>query len=57
MSVCICLYRTRTYAEAVKQLGAQYSLPVVDLFSELHGHAANDERMHYLVDGLHLNKE
>lgn len=46
--------RTRTYAEACKQVSMEESVPVIDLWSEMG--ATLDSRADYLIDGLHLNE-
>jgi isoamyl acetate esterase len=48
---------TMKYAEAVKDIGMEHGLVVVDLFTVLHGHESANEntRREFLSDGLHLN--
>jgi lysophospholipase L1-like esterase len=50
---------TRQYAEAVKSVGLQESVPVVDLWTIIYEAAQRDERKleKFLCDGLHLKTE
>jgi len=48
---------TRSYAEAVKEVGVQVGVPVADVWTEIWEAAGRDERAleQFLYDGLHLN--
>lgn len=48
---------TKSYAEAVKEVGAQLGVPVADVWTEIWEAAGRDERAceQFLNDGLHLN--
>lgn len=48
---------TKTYAEAVKEVGAQVGVPVADVWTNIWEAAGRDERAceRFLHDGLHLN--
>lgn len=46
-------FRTLKYVRACKDVGAEYMIPVVDLWSEMDGATVNREK--YLSDGLHLS--
>ena len=48
---------TKSYAEAVKEVGAQMGVPVADVWTEIWEAAGRDERAceRFLYDGLHLN--
>lgn len=50
---------TAQYAQAVRDVGAKESVPVVDVFSALWEAVGHDERAlsKYLGDGLHLNAD
>jgi len=49
--------QTRKYAEAVREVGKQENIPVLDVWSALYDAAGRDERAleQFLWDGLHLN--
>ncbi|KAF9246130.1 SGNH hydrolase-type esterase domain-containing protein [Melanogaster broomeanus] len=51
--------QTKLYAETVKEVGEQVSIPVADVWSEIWEAAGRDERSceRFLSDGLHLNAE
>jgi len=48
---------TKSYAEAVKEVGTQVGVPVADVWTEIWEAAGRDERAceRFLHDGLHLN--
>ncbi|KIJ68948.1 hypothetical protein HYDPIDRAFT_105485 [Hydnomerulius pinastri MD-312] len=48
---------TKSYAEAVKEVGAQIGVPVADVWTEIWEAAGRDEKSceNFLYDGLHLN--
>jgi len=48
---------TKSYAEAVKEVGAQVGVPVADVWTEIWEAAGRDERAceRFLRDGLHVN--
>lgn len=46
---------TRLYGEAVKEVGAEMGLAVVDVHGALGGHTGKDVYRQHLCDGLHLN--
>ena len=48
---------TKSYAEAVKEVGAEVDVPVADVWTEIWEAAGRDERAceQFLDDGLHLN--
>lgn len=46
---------TRLYGEAVKEVGAELGLTVVDVHRALGGHEGKDGYKQHLCDGLHLN--
>lgn len=53
----LTLAATKTYAEAVCELGNELQIPVLDVFSDFLHSFANDAWKELLHDGLHLNDE
>ncbi|KAH7889242.1 SGNH hydrolase-type esterase domain-containing protein [Phlebopus sp. FC_14] len=48
---------TRSYADAVKEVGAEVGVPVADIWTEIFDAAGREEKAceQFLYDGLHLN--
>ncbi|KAG2349588.1 SGNH hydrolase [Suillus weaverae] len=50
---------TRSYAEAVKEVGEKENVPVADIWTQIFDAAGRSEEgcKRYLIDGLHLNSD